>query len=138
MDEYITHERYDGKDLNGNSILIRRGKRLERRGDTLYYSDTPICIYRSFVGKKYFAHNNDGFGLERGKLTYAIAYSARLRYSDDAESQQRFTDEEIKILRSKWAQYLKPNVDTLLFNDKFFELSPEVLKQIAADVNITV
>ena len=136
MTEYIAHERYQGKDMHGNEILIRRGKRLEKRSNTLYYEDSPVCIYRSLVGKQYFARNDDGHGLERGKLTHAIAYSPRYRRSDDDKSQQRFTDAEIKTLRTDWNQYLKPNLDTLLFNDAFFDLPVDILKQIAASVNI--
>lgn len=134
--EYITHTRYSGKDMNGEDILIRRGQRLERRGDILYYDNKPVCIYRSLIGKMHFAKNDDGHGLERGKLSYAIAYAPRLRHSDDGARQQRFSDDELEILHRDWPQYLKPNLDVLLFNDKFFEESPDVLKQIAEAVNI--
>ncbi|MBR0096609.1 MAG: hypothetical protein IJP88_05475 [Synergistaceae bacterium] len=136
MSEYITHTRFDGKDINGREILIRRGHKLERKGELLYYDERPVCVHRSLVGKQHFAKNDDGLGLERGDLTYAIAYSPRVRHSDDGERQQRFTDAELETLNTKWVEYLKPNVDMLLFNDKFFELSPDVLKEIARDVNI--
>lgn len=136
MSEYITHTRFDGKDINGREILIRRGHKLERKGELLYYDERPVCVHRSLVGKQHFAINDDGLGLERGNLTYAIAYSPRVRHSDDGERQQRFTDAELETLNTKWVEYLKPNVDMLLFNDKFFELSPDVLKEIARDVNI--
>ena len=132
--EYITHTRYSGKDMNGEDILIRRGQRLERRGDILFYNDNPVCIYRSLIGKMHFAKNDDGLGLERGKLSYEIAYSPRVRYS--GERQQRFSDDELETLHRDWPQYLKPDTDMLLFNDKFFEESPDVLKQIAEAVNI--
>ena len=136
MSEYITHTRFDGKDINGREILIRRGHKLERKGELLYYDERPVCVHRSLVGKQHFAINDDGLGLERGDLTYAIAYSPRVRHSDDGERQQRFTDAELETLNTKWVEYLKPNVDMLLFNDKFFELSTDVLKEIARDVNI--
>ena len=136
MSEYIAHERYSGKDINENEILIRRGDRLERKGDVLFYKDKPVCVHRSLVGKQHFAINADGLGMERGKLTRAIAYAPRLRYSEAGEQQQRFTDTEIETLRRDWGQYLKPLDDVLLFNDEFFELPPDVLKQIAAAVNI--
>ena len=130
MSEYIAHERYSGKDMNGNEILIRRGKRLDRLGDVLYYDDKPVCIWRSLIAKQRFANNADGLGLERGKLTHAIAYAPR------GDGAQRFTDAEQGVLRRDWGQYLKPLDDVLLFNDEFFELPPDVLKQIAAAVNI--
>ena len=130
MSEYIAHERYSGKDMSENEILIRRGDRLERKGDVLFYKDKPVCIWRSLVGKQHFAINTDGLGLERGKLTHAIAYAPR------GDGSSRFTDAEIETLRRDWGQYLKPLDDVLLFNDEFFELPPDVLKQIAAAVNI--
>ncbi|MBQ8693608.1 MAG: hypothetical protein IJ520_10750 [Synergistaceae bacterium] len=128
--EYIAHRRYDGKDMQGNEILIRRGKRLDRRGDVLYYDDKPVCIWRSLTAKQHFANNADGLGLQRGELTYKIAYAKR------GDGSQRFTDAEQELLRRDWGQYLKPNVEVLLFNDEFFELPPDVLRQIAAAVNI--
>ena len=128
--EYIAHRRYDGKDMQGNEILIRRGKRLDRRGDVLYYDDKPVCIWRSLTAKQHFANNADGLGLQRGELTYKIAYAKR------GDGSQRFTDAEQELLRRDCGQYLKPNVEVLLFNDEFFELPPDVLRQIAAAVNI--
>ena len=141
MSEYIAHERYSGKDMSENEILIRRGKRLYRQGsplygDVLFYDGRPVCIWRSLIAKQHFARNDDGLGLERGKLTYAIAYAPRLRYDESGKIQQRFTDEEVETLRRDWSKYLKPLDDVLLFNDEFFELPPDVLKQIAAAVNI--
>ncbi len=129
-----SHTRYSGKDMNGEDILIMRGQGLERSDDILYYGNKPVCIYRSLIGKMYFARNDNGLGLERGKLTYAMAYAPRIRYS--GERQQRFTDEEIEILQTKWPEYLKPDTDMLLFNDSFFEETPDVLKQIATSINI--
>lgn len=134
--EYITHTRFDGKSLQGEIALIRRGDKLERRGDLLFYKDKPICIYRSLIGKQHFAINNDGKGLERGDLSYAIAYAHRVNHDSSGDIQQRFTDNEIEILVRDWREYLKPKCDTILFNDKFFELEPEILRQIATSINI--
>lgn len=138
MKEYITHTRYKGKDINGNDILIRRGQKLERKGDLLYYNNIPICIYRSLIGKQHFAYNDDNLGLERGKYTYTIAYSPRIHYSNDNVRQQRFTDEELETLYRDWKQYIRLDTDVLLFNDKFFEEDPNILKEIAKSVNIDI
>lgn len=134
--EYITHTRFDGKTLQGETVLIRRGDKLERRGDLLFYKNEPICVYRSLIGKQHFAINDDGKGLERGDLSYAIAYAHRINHDGSGDIQQRFTDSEIEILVRDWCEYLKPDCDTILFNDKFFELEPEILKQIAKSINI--
>ena len=126
--------------MDSGEVLIRRKKELVREGDTLFYEGKPVCIYRSLVGKQHFAVNDDGKGLERGVITYALAYAPRLRWSEDKEHprQQRFTDAELKTLSEKWGHYLKPNIDMLLFNDVFFEESPDVLREIAASVNVDI
>ena len=137
--DYVTHTRYKGKTMNGAHILARRGDVLERKGDILYLKGEPVCIYRSLVGKQHFARNDDGFGIQRGEITYALAYAPRLRYGGpNGTIQQRFTDEELEILVRDWGKYLKPNIDMLLFNDIFFEESLDVLRQIAASVNVEV
>ena len=120
----------------GLNTPIKRGEVLTRNGDILYYNNTPICVYRSLNGKMHFAPNDDNNGLKRGDLTYAIAYSDRIRYSED-DRQQRFTDEELDILNTKYEKYIKPDIDVLLFNDDFFEESIETLQEIANSVNIT-
>lgn len=137
---YICHTRYKGKDMSGNKVLVRRKEQLERQGDILFFKGHPVCVHRSLVGKQHFAMNDDGRGLERGAITFAMAYAPRLRWSDDKERprQQRFTDEELKTLSEKWAHYLKPNIDMLLFNDAFFEENPDTLRQVAESVNVDI
>ena len=73
--QYITHTKYKGKDLYGETIMIFRGKKLIREEDVLFFNNTPICVYRSEVARKHFAINEDGKGLIRGDLTHKIAYS---------------------------------------------------------------
>ena len=138
--KYICHNRYKGKTMDGSEVLVRRKKELVREGDTLFYEGKAVCIHRSLVGKQHFAVNDDGKGLERGLITYALAYAPRPRWSEDKERprQQRFTDAELKTLSEKWSQYLKPNIDMLLFNDAFFEENPDVLREIAASVNVDI
>lgn len=137
---YITHTRYKGKNMTGAPVLIRRGKTLERKGNMLCYKDEPVCIHRSLIGKQHFAVDEDGKGMERGTLTHEIAYAPRFRTGGTEERpiQQRFTDEELEILSTRWAQYIKPNCDMLLFNDEFFELPVETLREIAESVHIDV
>lgn len=128
--EYIAHQRYSGVNMNGKKVLIRYKDKLERRGDVIYFNDTPICIYRSLVGKQHFSINEDGRGLERGNLTYKIAYSKR------GDGSQRFTDSEIELLETKYNHLLKPTGDVILFNDTFFELEVEKLEELAKELNI--
>lgn len=123
--------------MSGQHLTIEKGAVLDRVGSILYYNGEPICVHRSLVGKQHFAVNDDGLGLERGELTYQLAYAPRLRRGGvTGDVQQRFTDEELKTLSTQWSEYLKPDIDMLLFNDMFFEESPAVLRQIAESVHI--
>ena len=135
--QYVCHTRYKGKSLDGAKILIRRGKSLDRDGDMLKFDGHPVCIWRSLVGKQHFANDNDGHGLERGAITYALAYAPRERFSEDERhARQRFSDAELEVLSTRWAQYIKPNLDMLLFSDDFFELPVEKLREIAESVGV--
>ena len=129
MSEYIAHERYSGKDINGDEILIRRGNRLERKGDVLFYKDKPVCVHRNLVSKQHFAINADGLGIERGKITRRLAYDPR------GDGSQRFTDNEQKLLRDKYPHLLKSLDDVILFNDAFFELTPAELTELEQELN---
>lgn len=75
----------------------------------------------------HFARNDDGRGLERGRLTYEIAYSDRHPNEDNGF---RFTDEEARILMRDYSRFIRQDVDTIIFNFEFFNASIEELKEI--------
>lgn len=126
--DYICHTRFDGKDMRQEKILIRRGDHLTRNGDLLYYKGEPVCVWRSLNAKQHFAINADGKGLERGDLTYRLAYLKR------GDGSSRFTQAEQKLLHEKYKDYLKPSDEVILFNDKFFELDPQELRELEDDL----
>ena len=135
---YVCHKTYEGPSMENVLVSIKEGTKLKREGQILYLDDLPVCVYRSLVGKRHFANDSDGQGLRRGALSHAIAYAPRIRFSEGQFKgrQQRFSDQEIGVLVTKWEKYLKPDIDFLLFNDDFFEESVEVLQEIAKSVNI--
>ena len=96
-----------------------------------------ICYSTSENAKLHFARNDDGRGLERGALTYAIAYSQRDRRGASGRK-QRFTDAEIEMLERDYGHWLRPDTEWLLFNEDFFAASPEELKVLADTLNIKV
>ncbi|MBQ7609097.1 MAG: hypothetical protein IJU76_14200 [Desulfovibrionaceae bacterium] len=140
MTEYVCHMPYEGHTMYNEEVCVPKGARLVRQDGVLVYGVTPICVYRSLIGKKHFSRNDDGLGMERGALTFAIAYAPRLRFSgSDSEkmgSQQRFSDDELAVITNRWGDYIKPDTDFILFNDKFFDETPSVLREIARSVNI--
>ena len=129
--EYICHTRYTGPDMRDIEILIRRGDRLFRSGDLLYFKDEPVCVWRSLTAKQHFAINDDNLGLERGKLIRRLAYDPR------GDGSSRFSDSEQKFLREKYSHLLKSPQDVILFNDSFFELSPAELMQLEHELEIS-
>lgn len=130
--KYITHHRYRGPAADGQRVNISYGTEFETIGD---FIATPqgqgICCINSDVAQRHFARNDDGRGLERGALTYAIAFSDRHR-------SPRFTDSEIEMLQHRWGRWLRQDVETVIFNRDFFAAPLEELRQLAHALNIKV
>lgn len=135
---YITHRRFKRLALCGKQLNLPYGTELETSGRSIITQDGKTVCYRtSENAKMHFARNDDGNGLERGKLTYAIAYSQRERHSADGR-RQRFTDPEIEMLRRDWAYFLRPNKDVILFNDDFFAAEISELQKLANALHIKI
>ena len=133
--EYICHHSLQGRVICG-PVSIRRGTLMPEEGGLISLpSGEPICLAGSENGHMYFARNDDGKGMERGSITYAVAYEKRERLGAGGR-RQRFTDAEIKTLCARWGRYLRPDADTILFNDDFFSADVETLREIAASVNV--
>ena len=96
-----------------------------------------MCFATSENAKKHFARNDDGMGLERGKLTWAIAYSQRVRKGESGRV-QRFTDQEIEMLEREWAHFLRQDVEVILFNEDFFAAEVPELAKLADALHIKV
>lgn len=133
---YITHHRYRGLAACGERLNLPYGTELETAGDFIITKDgKPICYDTSEEAKHYFARNDDGRGLERGKLTHAIAFSDRRRKCADG-GVYRFSDEEQELLVKKWSHFLREDVETIIFNEDFFAAQPEELKALADALHI--
>lgn len=136
--KYITHRRYRGKDILQNQLNIPYRTELEAvEGFIVTKDGNLICCPTSEIAKIHFAPNDDGHGLERGALTWAIAYSSRSRKWSD-KSTHRFSETEVEMLESSWSHWLRQDVDAILFNEDFFAADVEELKQLAAALCIKV
>lgn len=130
--KYVTHHRFKELALFGERLNIPYGTELDTEGYSIVMPDgRAICYSTSENAKKHFARNDDGRGLERGALTYAIAYSRR-----DAGNGFRFSEAEAEILTRDWGHFLRPDVDVILFNEDFFAAEPEELQKLAAALKI--
>lgn len=136
--KYITHNRFKQLAACGEPLNIPYGTELETAGNFIVSPEgKPICCTTSENAKMHFARNDDGQGLERGKLTWAIAYSRRVRTGQSGR-QQRFTEQEIKLLEDKWAHFLRQDVEVILFNENFFAAAVNELQQLADALHIRV
>lgn len=135
--EYIAHHRCREKAMTGKEMNIRYGTKLECENGIIYNGTEPLCYATSENAHKYFARNDDGQGLRRGALAYAIAYAQRVRHDDAGIRVQRFTDREIEMLNC-WNHYLVPDISVILFNHDFFNAPVDVLERIAETLNIRV
>lgn len=130
--KYVTHHRFKELALCGERLNIPYGTELDTEGYSIVMPDgRAICYSTSENAKKHFSRNDDGRGLERGALTYAIAYSRR-----DAGNGFRFSEAEVEILTRDWGHFLRPDVDVILFNEDFFAAEPEELQKLAAALKI--
>ena len=138
--EYITTRRIKHKlGACGQELNIPRGTKFESKNDMILDdSGRLICFTTSQIGHECFARNNDGMGLRRGALTYAIAFSTRARMNNEKTRRQRFTDKEIETLETKWSKFLVPDIDVILFNHNFFEAEIMELEHMATEINIKV
>ena len=130
---YITHKRFKQKGMTGETHNLPYGTELILTNNTLYYNSTPICYSTSENGHKYFSRNDDNNGLERGKLTYAIAYSDRRPNKNNGF---RFTEEEREMIREEYPHFLQDNEEWLLFNHDFFNADIKELRELANKLEV--
>lgn len=132
--EYVVHRRFKNRAAYGKIVDIPVGAKFESIGYWIATKDgKAICAITSENAKRHFARNDDGCGLKRGELTYAIAFGPR-REGEGF----RFSDDEIEMLESRWSHFLNTEVDTILFNDNFFKASMLELWSLASALNIKV
>lgn len=132
--KYIVHRRYKGPAADGSPLNIPYGTEVESIGDFIATQEGKcICCIGSDVAQKHFSYNDDGRGLERGALTYAIAFSAR------NEGQGfRFSNKERAFIKHDYEKFLKKDIDMILFNESFFSASIDELSKLADALKIVV
>lgn len=123
--KYITFKRFKGAGLNGD-VNIPFGTELSEFENMIYYDKKPLCYATSQNAHEHFARNDDGQGLQRGKLTQTII--ATLSKKDDLY-QDRWDNIWEDILCKP---YRNTNFDDYwLWNDEFFKAEIDTLKYIA-------
>ena len=99
--EYIVHHRCRETAATGERLNLPYGSTFETIGDFIATPEgKAICFTTSELAHKYFSRNDDGRGLERGALTYAIAYGKRSVLNEDGHY-YRLSDNERAMLRRR-------------------------------------
>lgn len=137
--QYITHHRFKQKAACEKVLNIPYGTKLETIGSFIATPDGEgICFTTSESAHKHFARNDDGNGLERGALTYAIAYGKHKKPKADGNGAYRFSGEEIEMLARDWKHFLRDDVDVILFNHEFFNADVSELRKLADALKIKI
>lgn len=127
--QYITHRRFHKMAACGEEMNIPYNSTFDTIAGFIASESKTICRTKSIDAYMYFARNDDGNGIERGKLTYDIAYADRNVKRDDGYH-YRFTDEEIEMLVKEYPHFLKKTGDYILFNYDFFNAEIEELREL--------
>lgn len=123
--QYIAHTRFKGKAICGD-VNIPVSAKCECIGGVIYYNGKQICAEKSENAHKYFAINDDGNGMLRGRLTKDIISTLSIR---DEKHQDRWD----KIWGdSVCSQFKRPEYDDYwLWNHDFYNGNILVLQYIA-------
>lgn len=128
--QYITTRRVRLKALCG-MVNIPWGTRLEAVDGILTWNGLPVCVSTSQSAYDFFARNDDGHGLERGRLTAAIVRRLSKR---DHDYQKRWDRVWADRLCQKYRQ--RDHTDHWLWDHKFFEADLDDLRHIAGLVGV--
>ena len=123
--DYICFNRFKQNALCGK-VNIRYGTKLDEINNVIIYCGKPICYIKSQNAYDYFSRNDDGKGLERGKLTAEII--KLLNNRKDGKYQDRWDRiwGDLSLLK-----YKRPEHDDYwLWNFDFFNASIEELNRI--------
>lgn len=123
--EYVAHRRFRGRTLSGDMNIPAKTE-LDCQGDIIFYDGKALCYATSENAHQYFARNDDGNGMLRGRLTQSIQKRLAKR---DAQYQQRWS----KVWSDPVCRpYKRPeHEDYWLWSHAFFNAGIGTLKHIA-------
>ena len=131
--QYITIKRYKRPDRPGRKgVNIPYGEIIEEQNNRLYYHNIELCNDHSAVMREYFARNDDGQGLKRGKLSQSIIKTLLARPDETREEHQKRWDVvyDDKLVCPKYRKTAENSGDWL-WNIEFYNAPIEDLEYIA-------
>lgn len=129
--KYIVHKRFKGKAICGD-VNLPAMTECESDGVFITYNGKTICYATSNNAHQFFAVNDDGMGMIRGKLTQVIQNILAKR---DDNYQARWD----KVWGDSVCQKYKRDTyeDYWLWSHEFFHADIETLRHIASLVGAT-
>lgn len=127
--DYIIHHRLKGKCICGD-VNLPYGTALHSEGKFIVGDVGIICAVISQQAKEHIARNDDGRGLERGKLTYAIAFKGM------SHPGFRFDEKQRETITKTYSRFIRSDCDFIIFNDDFFNADVDELREMANTLNI--
>ncbi len=150
--KYVAHQRFRQRGISGD-VNIPAMAECELVGNLIMHNGKPVCYATSYNGQQYFARNDDGNGMERGRLTRAIQKKLAehgddehydLQHSGDTEPEERPVTEHQKRWDKIWGdfgcrRFKQPeDEDNWHWNQQFFDGDITELRRIAALVGASV
>lgn len=134
--KYIAHRRFRGKAICGELNLPAMTE-VECENGVIFCGKRIICSDHSENAHQFFARNDDGHGMERGRLTQAIMKTLAKRSGRDDEAYQERWD---RVWADPVCQPYKSDkhADYWLWNHEFFNAGIDVLRHIAELVGAKV
>lgn len=126
--EYIVHRRFRAKTICGE-VNFPFGTVGQCDENLIHVDGSPICVVTSENAHQYFARNDDGKGLLRGKLTQEIQ-----------KTLEKNSDRWDKVWKDSLCQKYKriEHADYWLWNHDFFNADIYDLQYIAKLVGASV
>lgn len=129
---YITRRRARFNAICG-PVNIPYGTELRREGEYLLMDGSPICIVTSKNSHAFFTPDDDGDGIERGKLAGAILSVLERRDAARDERWEKVWNDDL------CRRYKRPEHDEVwLWNHEFYGAPVEDLRYIAALVGARI
>lgn len=134
--QYITIRRYKRDDARGR-YNIPYGTELEELDGKLWFDGKDVCGDHSAVMREYFCRNDDGHGLERGRLSRAIVKALAIR---SGETREQHDERWSAVWESELCRkYRKPTQDGhWLWSIEFYNAPIGDLQHIAGLVGADI
>lgn len=137
---YIARRRARFKGCNGQQVNIPYGSTLEAQDGFLLWKGQPLCVDTSQNAYEFFSQDDDGNGLERGRLVAAILTRLEIPPNAGEKCRTEIQSRWDKVWEDALSQkYRRPeHEDFWIWGRVFYDAPLADLRHIAALVGAKV